>query len=71
VKLLWRPPAIAATVLVLATLASFGPHLAILTYQLAGARPPAALLFLCPLHHGLQDKPPSLVLRAKPFVASR
>jgi hypothetical protein len=71
VKLLRRPPAIAATVLVMATLASFGPHLAILSYQLAGAKPPAALLFLCPLHRLLQDKSPGLVLHAKPFVATR
>jgi hypothetical protein len=55
----------------MATLASFGPHLAILSYQLAGAKPPAALLFLCPLHRLLQDKSPGLVLHAKPFVARR
>jgi hypothetical protein len=71
VKLLRRPPAIAATVMVMATLASFGPHLAILTYKLAGAKAPAALLFLCPLHRLLQETPPTLVLHAKPFVATR
>ena len=35
-----------------ALLGVFGPHLAILTYKLAGARAPAALIFICPLHHG-------------------
>jgi hypothetical protein len=34
----------------LALLGVFGPHAAILGYKLAGARPPSALIFVCPLH---------------------
>lgn len=34
-----------------ATLCVFGPHLLILGYQAAGIRAPAALTFVCPLHH--------------------
>ena len=34
----------------LATLGSFGPHLMMLGYKVAGAAPPATLLFFCPLH---------------------
>jgi hypothetical protein len=43
--------AVAAAVMTLALLGVFGPHLAILGYKVAGARPPAALTFICPLHH--------------------
>ena len=41
-----------------ALLFAFGPHLLILGYQAAGARPPGALTFICPLHQsGISGKP--------------
>ncbi|MBV9465084.1 MAG: hypothetical protein JO206_09710 [Solirubrobacterales bacterium] len=46
--------------LTLALLASLGPHLLMVGYSVAGARPPAALLYFCPLHqlgaHGSQPR---------------
>lgn len=67
-SLLRRPTAVAITALLLASVVSLGPHLALLGYQLAGARPPAALLFLCPLHHLVAAQPPSFA-HARPFGA--
>jgi hypothetical protein len=61
---------VVAAVLLLATLGSFGPHVLMLGYRVAGTKPPATLLFFCPLHqlgddsasHGSQ----ALVIHAKP-----
>jgi hypothetical protein len=66
-----HPQIVVAIVFVLATVASLGPHLLILGYGVAGARPPAALLLVCPLHR-LDSSPahpsPRLVLHAKPLA---
>jgi hypothetical protein len=43
-------PGIAALFSV-ALLASLGPHLFTAGFKLAGGRPPAALVFICPLHN--------------------
>jgi hypothetical protein len=63
-----RPNLIVALALVTATLASLGPHMLMLGYKLADAQPPAALLFLCPLHRveGISTTS-RLVLHAKPY----
>jgi hypothetical protein len=67
-----RSSVVAPVVLVLALVASLGPHLAILGYQFAGARPPASLVFFCPLHsRSLAHPGPVWSLHAKPFVADR
>jgi hypothetical protein len=63
---------VAPVVLALAMLASLGPHLAILGYEMAGARPPATLVFFCPLHSRSRSDPaPQWSVHAKPFVADR
>jgi hypothetical protein len=66
-----HPQIVVAIVFVLATFASLGPHLLILGYGVAGARPPAELLLVCPLHR-LESSPahpvPHLVLHAKPLA---
>ncbi|MBV9838871.1 MAG: hypothetical protein JO156_12175 [Solirubrobacterales bacterium] len=49
-RLLRAPNALVAVGLTLALLASLGPHLLMVGYSVAGARPPAALLYFCPLH---------------------
>jgi hypothetical protein len=41
----------ALVLIVLAMLVSFGPHFALLAAQAAGAHPPAALTYICILHH--------------------
>jgi len=61
-----HPAAIAIAVFTLATGVSLGPHLLMLGYAVAGARPPAALLLLCPLHH-LQAARPAFALHAPPL----
>ncbi|MBV9309878.1 MAG: hypothetical protein JOZ73_03560 [Solirubrobacterales bacterium] len=61
---------IAVFALLTATLASLGPHLAMFGYDLAGAHPPAALLFVCPLHRLSSEKAPALVIRAPRLGAS-
>jgi hypothetical protein len=63
-----HPQAVVAVVFALAMLASLGPHLLMLGYSVAGAKPPAALLFVCPLHR-LDSRPAhSFVLKAKPLT---
>lgn len=57
-----------AIVLAFGTLLSLGPHLLILGYKAAGARPPATLLLLCPLHQLSAPRAPVLVLPAKPLA---
>jgi hypothetical protein len=55
-------------VFALATVASLGPHLLMLGYSVAGAKPPSALLFVCPLHR-LDARPaPEFVLKARPLT---
>jgi hypothetical protein len=49
-RALASPNLIVGVVMALATLGSFGPHLMMLGYKVAGAAPPATLLFFCPLH---------------------
>jgi hypothetical protein len=49
-KLRRHPNLVVAVVFAVATLASLGPHLMMLGYTVAGAKPPAALLLICPLH---------------------
>jgi hypothetical protein len=62
-----HPQIVVAVVFAIATLASLGPHLLMLGYSVAGAKPPATLLLVCPLH-GL-DTPAAhqFVLQAKPL----
>jgi hypothetical protein len=62
-----HPQMVVAVVFAIATLASLGPHLLMLGYSVAGAKPPAALLLVCPLHR--LDTPPAhpFVLKAKPL----
>ncbi len=63
-----HPNLVVAVVFVVATLAALGPHLLMLGYSVAGAKPPAALLLVCPLHRldTLQKHP--FVLKAKPLT---
>ena len=70
-KLRRHPNLIVAVVFAVATLASLGPHLMMLGYSVAGARPPAALLLVCPLHRfdvSRQSPAQSFALRAKPLT---
>ena len=60
-----HPNLVVAVVFAVATLASLGPHLMMLGYSVAGARPPAALLFVCPLHRLDAPRAHGFVLRAK------
>jgi hypothetical protein len=70
VRLLRTPNLLIALVLGLAITASFGPHLLMLGYRIAGARPPGALLYLCVLHSSESSASPKLVLHA-PALAGR
>jgi hypothetical protein len=63
-----RPNLVVAVVFAVATLTSLGPHLLMLGYSVAGARPPAALLLICPLHRLDATQPHSFVLKAKPLT---
>jgi hypothetical protein len=68
-RLRTRAQLIPPAVIVLATLASFGPHLLMLGYHVAGAAPPSELLLLCPLHHVTSVHPvPSWMVHAKPLA---
>jgi hypothetical protein len=60
-----HPNLVVAVVFAVATLASLGPHLMMLGYSVAGARPPAALLFVCPLHRLDAPHAQGFALRAK------
>jgi hypothetical protein len=62
--------AVVAVVFALATIGSFGPHMIMLGYTLAGAKPPAELLLFCPLHRLNAPQPPSWTLSAKPLGES-
>ena len=55
-------------VFALAMVASLGPHLLMLGYSVAGAQPPTALLFVCPLHRVDTGHAPEFVLKAKPLT---
>jgi hypothetical protein len=74
-RALASPNLIVVVVMALATLGSFGPHLLMLGYKVAGAQPPATLLFFCPLHQ-LGEQPTAarnantLVIGAKQLTAS-
>ena len=59
---------VVAVVFALATLASLGPHLLMLGYSVAGAKPPVALLFVCPLHRLDNGNAREFVLKAKPLT---
>ena len=63
-----HPNLVIATVFAVATLASIGPHLLMLGYSVAGVRPPAALLFVCPLHRLDTPSGHTFVLKAKPLT---
>jgi hypothetical protein len=63
-----HPNLVVAVVFAVATLASLGPHLLMLGYSVAGARPPAALLFVCPLHRLDAGQAHTFVLKAKPLT---
>jgi hypothetical protein len=63
-----HPHVVVAVVFALATLASLGPHLLMLGYSVAGARPPSALLFVCPLHRLDTAQANDFVLQAKPLT---
>jgi hypothetical protein len=67
-KLRRHPHLVAAVVFALATAASLGPHLLMVGYSVAGARPPAALIFVCPLHRLDGGHPREFTLRAKPLT---
>jgi hypothetical protein len=68
-----RAPVVVAAVFTLATLGTFGPHLVMLGYKIAGAKPPAGLVLFCPLHSLDSGRPPepAFALHAKPFSADR
>ncbi len=55
-------------VFAVAMLASLGPHLLMLGYSVAGAKPPTALLFVCPLHRLDTGHAGEFVLKAKPLT---
>ena len=63
-----HPNLVVAVVFAVATLASLGPHLVMLGYAVAGARPPAALLLVCPLHRLDTPSTHPFVLKAKPLT---
>jgi hypothetical protein len=63
-----HPNLLVAVVFAVATLASLGPHLLMLGYSVAGAKPPAALLFVCPLHRLDTPRAHTFVLKAKPLT---
>jgi hypothetical protein len=63
-----HPQAVVAVVFALAMLASLGPHLLMLGYSVAGAQPPTALLFVCPLHRLDTGHAREFVLKAKPLT---
>jgi len=63
-----HPNLVVAVVFAVATLASIGPHLLMLGYSVAGVRPPAALLFVCPLHRLDAPSAHPFVLKAKPLA---
>jgi hypothetical protein len=63
-----HPNLVVAVVFAVATLASLGPHLMMLGYAVAGARPPAALLFVCPLHRLDPPHAQGFALNAKPLT---
>lgn len=69
------PNLIVGVVMALATFGSFGPHLLMLGYKVAGASPPATLLFFCPLHqlgeqHTAASNSNTLVIHAKALTAT-
>ncbi len=70
-KLRRHPNLVVALVFAVATLASLGPHLMMLGYSVAGAKPPGALLLVCPLHRldtsGHSQAQP-FALKAKPLT---
>jgi hypothetical protein len=68
VRVLRSPNALVAIALSIATLASLGPHLVMVGYKVAGARPPAALVFFCLLHHTGQRPSTALAARTRPLV---
>jgi hypothetical protein len=63
-----HPNLVVAVVFAVATLASMGPHLLMLGYSVAGAKPPAALLFVCPLHRLDGGHGRGFLLQAKPLT---
>jgi hypothetical protein len=63
-----HPQVVVAVVFALAMLASLGPHLLMLGYSVAGAQPPTALLFVCPLHRLDTGHAPEFVLKSKPLT---
>jgi hypothetical protein len=63
---------IVAFVFALATVGTLGPHMMMLGYKLAGARPPAELLLFCPLHRlDASHEGSSWTLSAKPLRGAR
>jgi hypothetical protein len=68
VSLRRHPNLVVAMVFAVATLASLGPHLLMLGYSVTGTRPPAALLFVCPLHRLDAGHTQSFTLKAKPLT---
>jgi hypothetical protein len=63
-----HPNLVVAMVFAVATLASLGPHLLVLGYSVAGARPPSALLLVCPLHRLDTPHAQTFALKAKPLT---
>ena len=67
-KLRRHPQLVCAVIFALAMVASLGPHLLMLGYSVAGAKPPPALLFVCPLHRLDAGPATQFVLKAKPLT---
>jgi hypothetical protein len=67
-KLRRHPHIVAAAVFAVAALGSLGPHLLMAGYAVAGAKPPPALVFVCPLHRLDTPHPRAFVLNAKPLT---
>jgi len=63
-----HPQLVVAAVFALATVAALGPHLVMLGYDVAGVRPPAAILLFCPLHHLLEQHSSHWTLHARPLT---
>jgi hypothetical protein len=65
------PNVVVVLLICVGTLGVFGPHLLMIGFKAAGARPPAALAYFCVLHgsHGSKGSP--LVIGAHRAIAVR
>src|SRR5581483_7267356 len=65
------PDVLIGSVMALATFVSLGPHLLMLGYRVAGAQPPAALVYFCPLHRVESGGSSKVVIHAPQLDARR